>query len=185
MSLCAQSKSIDGKEFTSYKASYFKPHRGIFYSIYFTPVYTVDPLGFGKKSTYGFGLGTRISLWESKTPASKLSGLKITGIYTGVGFEIYPQQHSKFPLSMWIRVRTIVPLVARADMIYDRGNGLQGISYRYCFGFEIRKVCIFACGETTGPFSYVFGGSHPTAESTYTNAGSILVTIPFFERREK
>ncbi len=184
VSLCAQSKSIDGRQFSTYHSGYFKPHRGIFYSLYFSPVYTVDPLGFGGKSTYGLGLGTQINLWESKTLPSRYSGLKITGLYTAIGFEYYPQQYNKSYLSLWLRIKSIIPLVAKADMVYSRGYGLQGVTYRYCFGFEVKKVTVLLCGETGGPFFYDLG-KHPKTESPYANAGAVLLIIPFFNRRER
>jgi len=177
-------KDIDGKTYTAYSASNFKPHRGLFYSLYFSPVLTVDPLGFGGTSTYGLGLGARINIWESKTPPGKLSGLKLTGFYGAVAYEYYPQQYDKSYTSLWLRLKTIIPLAARADLVYSRGYGLQGISYRYCVGIEVKRVTLFFCGETGGPWVTNLG-PHPRTESPYANSGSILLIIPVYERKDR
>ena len=180
----AQTASVDGKEFTRYKGSYFNPHRGLFYNIYLSPIYTVDPLGFGGKSTYGLGLGTRINLWESKTPATKYSGLKFTGLYLAFAYEYYPQQYKKMYTSLWIRVKALIPLTAKADILYATGYGLKGVTYRYCFGFEVKSFSLFLCGETGGPFP-VDLGKHPNTVSPYTNVGAIMLTVPIYTRKEK
>jgi hypothetical protein len=180
----AQDKQIDGKSFTPYKSSHFRPHRGLFYSVFVSPVLTVDPLGFGGESTYALGAGIRVNLWESKTPPSPLSGLKMTGLYLAAGMEYYPQQYDKYYGSLWLRMKSFIPLVARADLIYATGYGLQGVTYRYGFGFEIRKVTVLLCGESMGPF-FVDLGAHPNTESPYANAGAILLVIPVFERKDK
>lgn len=177
-------KEVDGKTYSAYQASHFKPHRGLFYSLYASPVVTVDPLGFGGTSTYGLGIGVRLNLWESKTPPGKYSGLKMTGIYTAVAYEYYPQQYDKSHISLWFRLKTIIPLAARADIVYSKGYGLQGITYRYAVGIEIMKMTLFFCGETGGPW-FTDLGTHPKVESPYANAGSILLIIPVYERKDK
>lgn len=175
---------VDGKSYTAYSASHFKPHRGIFYTLYASPVVTVDPLGFGGTSTYGLGAGVRLNIWESKTPPGKLSGLKMTGFYGAVAYEYYPKQYDKSYASLWLRLKTIIPLAARADLVYSRGYGLQGISYRYSVGIEIRRITLFFSGETGGPwFSDL--GRHPRTESPYSNSGSILLVIPVFSRKDQ
>jgi hypothetical protein len=180
----AQKTTIDGKEFQSYNASHFKPHRGIFYQFYVSPVITVDPLGLGGLSTYGVSLGSRINLWESKTPDKKLSGLKMKGFYLAGGYEYYPQQYDKIYGSLWLRIKTFMPIAAKLDMIYATGNGLQGLSTRFCFGFEVKKISIFLCGETYKAY-YPGLGYHPNSETPYANAGSILAIVPIFTRKEK
>ena len=156
----AQTKNLDGQEYKKYSPTYFKPHRGLFYNIYFSPVVTVDPLGFGGKSTYGLGLGTRFNLWESKTPANKYSGLKVSGMYLAFAYEYYPQQYNKTYGSLWIRIKALIPLATRWDIIYATGYGLQGVNYRYCVGFELKSISVFLCGETFGFFPVKFG-QHP------------------------
>lgn len=180
----AQGTTIDGKEFESYRAGHFKPHRGLFYQLYLSPVVTVDPLGISGKSTYGISLGSRINLWESKTPDKKLSGLKMKGFYFAGGYEYYPQQYDKIYGSLWLRIKTFMPIAAKADLIYATGYGLQGITYRFCVGFEVKSISIFFCGEISGSF-YKYLGPHPNTESPYGNAGSILAIIPVFTRKEK
>lgn len=180
----AQKTTIDGKEFESYRAGRFKPHRGIFYQFYVSPVITVDPLGLGGMSTYGVSLGSRINLWESKTPDKKFSGLKMKGIYLAGGYEYYPQQYDKIYGSLWFRIKTFMPIAAKLDMIYATGNGLQGFSSRFCFGFEVKKISIFLCGETYRAYDPVLG-YHPNTETQYANAGSILAIIPILTRKEK
>ncbi len=180
----AQKTTIDGKEFQPYSASHFKPHRGLFYQIYLSPVVTVDPLGISGSSTYGISLGSRINLWESKTPDKKLSGLKMKGFYLAGGYEYYPQQYDKIYTSLWLRIKTFMPLAAKADLIYATGYGLQGITYRFCVGFEVKTISLFFCGEISGSF-YKYLGPHPNTESPYGNAGSILAVIPVFTRKEK
>ena len=175
--------SVDGKEFTRYRPKYFSPHRGIFYSIFLSPVVTVDPLGFGGKSTYGMSLGSQIRLWESKTPENLLTGIKIRGFYTAFGHEYYPQQYSKTYASLWLRFKAFIPLAGKIDYIYASGYGLKGLTIRYCAGFEVKKITIFVCGESW--FYYALGGRHPNFETPYTNAGEIMAVIPVFTRKEK
>lgn len=180
----AQKTNIDGKEFQPYRAGHFKPHRGLFYQFYVSPVITVDPLGLGGMSTYGVSLGTRLNVWESKTPDKKFSGLKMKGFYLAGGYEYYPQQYDKIYGSLWLRIKTFMPITAKIDMIYATGYGLQGFSTRFCFGFEVKKISIFLCGETYRAYQAAFG-YHPNTESPYVNAGSIMAIIPIYTRREK
>ena len=175
--------SVDGKEFTSYKPKYFTSHRGIFYSVYLSPVLTVDPLGLGGKSTYGLSIGSQISLWENKTPDNVLTGLKIKGLYTALGYEYYPRQYDKAYASLWIRIKAFIPLAGKIDYIYAYGYGLQGITTRYCVGFEVKKITIFLCGEIW--FKHLLGGPHPNFETPYSNHGEIMAVIPVFSRKEK
>lgn len=175
--------SVDGKNFIGYKPKYFRPHRGIFYSIYLSPVFTVDPLGLGGKSTYGMALGSQIRLWESKTPENLLTGLKIKGLYTAFGYEYYPRQYSKTYASLWLRIKAFIPLAGKIDYIYASGYGLKGITVRYGVGFEVKRITIFLCGELW--YFHALGGRHPNFETPYTNAGEIMAIIPVFTRKEK
>ena len=179
----SQEISLDGKEFTKYSRSYFSPHRGLFYSIYVSPVLTVDPLGLGGKSTYGIALGSQIRIWENKSADRSLTGLKLKGFYTAFGYEYYPRQIDKLYTSLWIRIKTFMPLTGKIDVVYAYGNGRKGLASRYCVGFELEKISIFFCGEITG-FTNVFG-PHPYRDSPYTNVGEILAIIPVFTRIEK
>ncbi len=175
---------VDGKSFDKYNQKYFNPHRGLFYTLYAAPVITVDPLGIGGKSTYAVSIGARLNIWESKSGFDKLSGLKIAGFYLGGGFEYYPQQYNKTYISGWLRIKTFMPLVARMDSIYAAGYGLQGFSTRYCFGFEIKSITVLLCGETYT--AYVPGlGFHPNTETPYTNAGAVMVIVPFLTRKDR
>jgi hypothetical protein len=178
-----QNVTVDGQNFNRYNRRYFSPHRGLFYTIYVSPVLTVDPLGFGGKSTYGIALGSRIRLWESKTPDNSFTGLKIAGLYTALAYEYYPKQYDKIYASLWLRVKSFIPLAGRADYIYAKGYGLSGISYRFGVGTEVKGISLFVCGEYY--FSHALGGPHPNSESPYTNAGEILAVIPIFTRKEK
>ena len=173
----------DGKEFTKYNRKYFSPHRGLFYSFYVSPVLTVDPLGLGGKSTYGIALGTQIRIWENKSADRSLTGLKLKGFYTALGYEYYPRQIDKLYSSLWIRIKTFMPLTGKIDFVYAYGNGRKGLASRVCVGFEVKNISIFFCGETTG-FISVFG-PHPYSDSPYTNAGEVLAIIPVFSRGEK
>jgi hypothetical protein len=179
-----QKTTIDGKEFESYRAGHFRPHRGLFYQFYVSPVITVDPLGLGGMSTYGMSLGARINVWESKTPDKKFSGLKMKGFYLAGGYEYYPQQYDKIYGSFWLRIKTFMPITAKVDMIYATGYGLQGFSSRFCFGFEVKKISIFLCGETYRAYQAGLG-YHPNSETPYANAGSIMAIIPIYTRKEK
>ncbi len=178
----AQPAMVDGKIFNPYRAGHFRPHRGIYYSLFVSPVLTIDPLGFGEKSTYGISLGSQIRLWESKTPENILSGFKFKGLYTAAGYEYYPQQYDKIYASLWLRIHAFIPLCGKFDYIYATGYGLKGISYRFCAGVEFRKVSLFLCGEY---YFYQLLGPHPNSESPYTNAGEIMAIIPVFTRKEK
>lgn len=169
----AQQKTIDGKDFTAYKSGAFKPNRGLFYSIYLSPVLTIDPLGLGGKSTYALSLGTRINLWESRSP--DLKGLKIKGWYVGGGYEYYPQQFDMVYLSLWLRVKTFIPLVGKIDAIYAFDGTHSGMMSRYCIGVEVRKLSLFLCGT-----SYGLTEDQPINYSEYTTAGSILLVIPIY-----
>jgi hypothetical protein len=175
--------SVDGKTFTRYQAKYFKPHRGIFYTLYLSPVITVDPLALGGKSTYGIAMGSRFRIWENYSADSKLGGLKMKGVYTSIAYEYYPQQYSKTYGSLWFRVQNFLPIAFKADLIYARGYGLQGITYRFGIGVEVKNITLFLCGEY---YIYNTGwGPHPNSESPYTNAGELMLTIPVFNRRDK
>jgi len=173
----------DEKGFTKYNRNSFSPHRGLFYSFYVSPVLTVDPLGIGGRSTYAIALGTQVRIWESKSADKSLTGLKLKGFYTAFGYEYYPKQIDKVYASLWIRFKTFMPLTGKIDAIYAYGNGRKGLASRVCVGFELKKISIFACGETTGFTS--FFGPHPYADSPYTNVGEILAIIPVFTRVEK
>jgi len=176
--------TVDGKSYTKYKPAYFKPHRGLFYTLFLSPVVTVDPLQLGGKSTYGISLGSRIRIWESYSANNNWGGLKLKGIYTAVGYEYYPQQYSKTYLSMWARFQNFLPIAFKGDLIYARGYGLQGLSSRWGIGFEVKSISVFLCGETYTYHSPELG-YHPNTKSPYTNAGAILVIIPIYDRKEK
>ena len=175
----AQDVSFDGKAYKPYKARYFKPRQPLQYNLYFSPVLTVDPLGLGGKSTYGLGAGSRINLWESRSSDNSLQGLKIKGFYTALGYELFPRQSDNAYLSLWLRVATFMPLTARIDYVYSDGNGLRGISTRYCVGFEVKNVSLLLAGTTTRFLSKRFG-EHPYLNSPYSNVGSILLVIPVY-----
>lgn len=179
LQLPAQSLSGEGMTFKPYKAKYFKARKPLQYSLYLSPVLTVDPLGLGGKSTYALGAGTRINLWESKISGDKLQGLRIKGLYAAFGYELFPQQADNVYASLWLRVSTFMPLAARIDQVYSYGNGLRGVSTRYCVGFELWNVSVFLAGSTTRFLSDRFG-EHPYLETPYANAGSILLVIPVY-----
>ena len=178
------STEVDGKTFTRYQPKFFKPHRGIFYTLFVSPVVTVDPLQLGGKSTYALAVGSRFRIWESYTANNKFGGLKLKGIYTAVAYEYYPQQYSKTYVSMWARVQNFLPIAFKADLIYARGYGLQGITSRWGIGVEVKNISFFLCGELYTARSPVLG-LHPNAETPYTNAGEILAIIPIYNRKEK
>jgi len=181
----AQDKiQVDGKDFTKYKRSYFSPHRGIFYSFYLSPVLTVDPLGLGGKSTYGASAGVRVNLWESKAPEVRFSGLRVRGLYWATGYEYYPRQFDRIYTSLWLRIKTFLPIAARADALYDYGYGLRGTAERYCIGIEIKKMTLFLCGETVTTYYKPWGFS-PETRSPYTNAGAIMLVIPVLSRIDR
>jgi hypothetical protein len=175
----AQDVTIEGKTFKAYKSRYFKQKTPFQYNLYLSPVLTVDPLGVGGKSTYGLGVGSRINLWESKAADNSLQGLRIKGFYTALGYELYPQQSDNLYASLWLGVKTFMPITARIDYVYSYGNGLRGTSTRYCLGFEVKKVSVLLTGTTTHFLSPVFG-EHPYLDSPYTNVGSILLVIPVY-----
>lgn len=180
--LFAQTKLIDGQNYTRYKSGYFKPKKGVNYSFFVSPVLTVDPLGVGGKSTYALGVGTNVVLWESKTVSNSLQGLKIQNFYMGLSYEYYPQQYDKVFISMGIRIKTFMPLAARMERIIDIGENSIGTSARFCFGFEIKKVTIFVCGVSD---YYALSKDptvlHPYAYTKYANAGAILLVIPVYD----
>jgi len=179
---CAYSQlNVDGKTFIRYNRKHFNPHRGLFYALYGAPLVTVDPLGIGGKSTYGVSVGGRLNLWESRSPHNKFSGVKIHGLYIGGGYEYYPRQYNKLYGSFWLRIKTIMPIVARADAILAHGSGMAGISRRYGFGFEVKKMTILLCGEYHWYFSPMLGW-HPLLESPYANQGAIHLLIPLYTR---
>jgi hypothetical protein len=179
--LFAQTKLIDGQNYTRYKPGLFKPKKGLDYTIYFSPVLTIDPLGVGGKSTYAIGAGTNVVLWESKSAANSLQGLKIQNFYMGLGYEYYPQQYDKLYISMGIRIKTFMPLAARMERFIDFGENAIGTSARFCFGFEIKKITIFLCGVSDyRVFSKDPTVFHPFVYSKYSNAGAILLVIPVY-----
>ncbi|MFZ6013372.1 MAG: hypothetical protein ACOYXT_23725 [Bacteroidota bacterium] len=180
----AQEKTLDGKIFTAYKRSHFTPKRGLYYTLYLSPLVTVDPLGLGGKSTYALGAGTQIRLWESRTPDKALQGLRIKGWYTAAGYEYYPNQYDNIYGSLWLRVKTFMPITARIDGVYSFGYGMQGVSTRYCFGFEIKKFTVLLCGSIYR-YSTSRYGFHPFVESQYTNAGAIMLVVPVYEHQPK
>lgn len=176
---------VDGKTFTRYQPKYFRPHRGVFYTLFVSPVITLDPLDItGKSSTYGISLGSRFRIWESYTANNKLGGLKLKGFYTAIGHEYYPQQYSKTYFSVWARIQNFLPIAFKGDVIYAHGYGLRGWSGRWGIGIELKKITVFLCGETYTYKSPEFG-LHPNTRSPYTNAGEFLVIIPIYSRKEK
>lgn len=174
-----QDKTLDDKIFKSYNARYFKPKRGPQYNLFLSPVLTVDPLGIGGKSTYGLGAGTRINLWESKAADNILQGLRIKGLYMGLGYEFFPQQSDNLYATIWLRVKTFMPITLRRDMVYSYGYGLRGVSARYCIGFEVKNISVLLAGTTTSFYSPIFG-EHPYLVSPYANVGSIILVIPVY-----
>lgn len=181
----AQQKIIEGQSFTRYKPGYFKPKRGLNYMIYVSPVLTVDPLGLGGRSTYALALGSRIPLWESRLTDHALQGLRIKGLYTAIAYEYYPQQFDNIYMSLWLRIKTFMPIVARVDGLYSYGSGRQGLMTRFCFGFEIRKFTLLASGTIYSHNSYLLFGDHPTTTSPYSNAGAIELVIPVYNHERK
>lgn len=173
----AQQKIYDGNEFSAYRPSAFTPKRGLFYTLYLAPVYTVDPLGLGGKSTYALSLGTRLSIWETKT--EELKGLKIKGWYVGAGYEYYPQQFDAIYFSAWLRVKTFIPLAGKIDWMYAFDDISSGLLTRYSIGIEVKRLTLFIGGST---FSLINGKEHPSTRSRYTNAGSISLLIPVYTR---
>jgi hypothetical protein len=182
----AQSKTIEGQTFTKYKPGYFNPRRSINYALYVAPVFTVDPLGLGGRSTYALSVGSRFTLWESKTDHKALQGLQINGLYTAVGYEYFPLQYDNAYVSLWTRVRTFMPIVARIDGLYSFGYDRRGIATRFCFGFEVKKFTFLMTGTV---YSYhserLFREPHPVYASPYTNAGSLMLLIPLYTHQNK
>lgn len=175
----SQTQIIDGKEFNTYRARYFRPKLKINYNVYLSSVLTVDPLDIGGKSAYALSAGTRINLWESKTPMKALQGLKVNGWYIGGGYEFYPQQYDKIYGSLWIRIKTFMQFVGRLDAVYSYGYGLHGTGSRYCAGFEIKKVTILVCGELYG----INQPNHPHTRSEYFNQAAIFLIVPIYTRK--
>jgi hypothetical protein len=178
-STSGQVESFDGKPFQSYKKRVFRPERKLQYNLYLSPVITVDPLGIGGKSTYAIGTGSRINLWESKIIDNNLQGLRIKGLYVGFGYDYYPQQADDLYTSLWLRVKTFMPITARLDLVYSFGDELHGLSSRYCVGFEVRKIALLLTGSIHNFISPVFG-DHPHLDSPYSNVGSVMMVIPVF-----
>jgi hypothetical protein len=173
----AQAVLIDGKAYAPYHAGAFRSKRPLQYNLYLSPLLTVDPLGISGKSTYGIGAGWRINLWETKSKDNSLQGLKIKGFYGALGYEYFPRQSDNIYASIWLRVKTFMPIAGRIDRVFSYGDGLKGTSTRYCLGFEIRSISVFLAGTTTQFISPVFG-EHPYLNSPYANVGSILLVIP-------
>jgi hypothetical protein len=170
----AQTRTLNGLEYTKYRAKHFKPKKGLSYSLYLSPVLTVDPLGVRGQSTYAFGGGGNITLWESKQVTNALQGLKIQSVYFGGGYENYPQQFDKVYFSFGLRIRTFMPLAARMERVIDIGKDKVGTSARFCLGFEIKNITILLSG-TTG-----WSGNTPVFDSKYSNVGAILLVIPVY-----
>jgi hypothetical protein len=180
----AQEKIIDNKVFKQYKASYFRPKRGLNYTLCFAPVLTVDPLGIGGKSTYALSAVTNITLWESKLNAASLQGLRFKEFYTAVGYEYFPKQFDQIFASIGVRIKTFMPLALRMDGMYSFGYGLIGTSTRFCVGFEIRNIAFYATGTTSGGTIKYFGDP-PASRSKYVNVGSIMLVIPLYHHEGK
>jgi hypothetical protein len=179
-----QEKIIDDKVFKRYKASYFKPKKGLNYTLCFAPVLTVDPLGIGGKSTYALSAVTNVTLWESKLNAASLQGLRFKEFYTAVGYEYFPKQFDNIFASIGVRIKTFMPLALRMDGMYSFGYGLIGTSTRFCVGFEIRNIAFFATGTTSGGTIKYFGDP-PSSKSKYVNVGSIMLVIPLYHHEGK
>lgn len=174
---------VDGKTFSAYSRKHFRPHRGLFYQIYASPLLTVDPLALGGKTTYAAAVGARFNVWESRSPYQKLSGLRVHGFYFGGAYEFYPQQFDKLYSSFWLRFKSIMPITARVDFILAHGYGLVGFSRRYGFGFEVKNMTVLLCGEYQ--WGYYEGlGWHPVTESKYANQGSIHLIVPLIVRNQ-
>ena len=170
----AQTKTLNGQEYTKYKRKHFEPKKSLTYSIFVSPVLTVDPLGVRGTSTYGFGAGGTINLWESKSVTSALQGLKLQSFYIGAGFENYPQTFDKVYFSLGLRIKTFIPIAARMERMVDIGKDKVGTSARFCLGLEFKKVTLFVCGVTD------YSLESPVFESKYTNVGAILLVIPVY-----
>ena len=170
----SQTKEIDNKTFTAYRASDFRPPAKILFSIYVSPVFTFDPMGRGGKSTYGVSLGAAINLWESKLPTSRNI---IKGIYLGAGYEYYPQTFDLTYLSLWLRFRALVPLVVKFDEAYSKDGLKSGFTTRYGIGVDIKRISILICG------SYYHNEStdHPAMDAEYTHDATLMVIIPIYK----
>jgi hypothetical protein len=172
-SALAQTKTLNGKEYTEYKRKHFQPKKSLSYSIFVSPVLTVDPLGVRGKSTYAFGGGGTITLWESKAQSSALQGLKLQSFYIGAGFENYPQTFDKVYFSLGLRIKTFIPIAARMERMIDIGDKV-GTSARFCLGLEFKRVTLFVCGVTG------YSPDTPVFDSPYSNAGALLLVIPVY-----
>jgi hypothetical protein len=53
-------------------------------------------------------------------------------------------------LSLWLRVKTFIPLVGKIDAIYAFDGTHSGMMSRYCIGVEVRKLSLFLCGTSYG-----------------------------------
>jgi hypothetical protein len=180
----AQNNAVNTLPFSRYKPSDFRGKLHLNYSIYVTPMITVDPLGLGGKSAYALSLGTRIHLWESKQQTALLSGLQLRGIYGALGYEYFPQQFDNFYGSLWFRIKTFIPISARMDALYSFGEGRHGIASRFCFGVEVRTLTLLLSGTIYSAGTQQIFGEHPVYYTDYSNAGAIMLVIPFY-RNEK
>jgi hypothetical protein len=173
-SALAQTKTLNGKEYTKYKRKHFEPKKGLSYSFFVSPVITVDPLGVRGKSTYAFGGGGTLTLWESKAASSALQGLKLQSLYIGAGFENYPQSFDKVYFALGLRIKTFIPIAARMEQMIDIAGDKVGTSVRFCLGLEFKRVTLFVCGVTG------YSIETPVFDSPYSNAGAILLVIPVY-----
>lgn len=179
-------KTVDGQTFTLYKARHFKSKKTLHYNLFLAPLITVDPLGLGGKSTYALSAGSQVTLWESKHNVKLLQGLRFKELYTTLGYEFFPKQFDNLYASLGIRIKTFMPIVARMDGMYSFGDGRRGIATRFCFGFEVERFTVLLSGTIISSNSYkLFGDFHPTAYSSYSNAGGILLLIPIYNHKAK
>jgi hypothetical protein len=180
-----QNNSKNGLPFTRYKASDFRSKIHVKYLLYVSPLITVDPLGLGGKSAYAISLGTRINFWESKQQTALLSGLKLRGIYGALGYEYFPQQFDNLYGSVWFRIRTFIPISTRWDALYSFGDGRQGVASRFCFGVEVKQFTLLLSGTIYSAGTQRIFGEHPVYHSEYSNAGAIMLIIPFHRNEDR
>jgi hypothetical protein len=102
-----------------------------------------------------------------------------------LGYEYFPKQFDNLYASLGIRIKTFMPIVARMDGLYSFGNGKRGIASRFCFGFEIKKLTVLLSGTIYSDTFYKQLGDHPTVDSPYSNAGSIMLLIPIYNNKKK